>query len=370
MRAALAGWVALALGAAPLCAQTEVGAGLAVILTRTEAVPGGGSLTEPRIVEPFVSLHASGAGGRVAVHAMLIGEYWTMPGGQLSLGAFGEGFVDRRHPHTLAHEIVATVADLVRVPGLDWSLSAGKGFAPYGTDDPMVRPALIYPANHHWSQLLERAVAIAALRSGPARLEAGLLNGDEPEKPTQWPRWRRFGDSWAARLTLAPVPDLELQVSHADVKSPEDRLGAGTRHRKWSASARLERTLPGGGVYALAEWASNSEAEGTFVYHTLLAEAQWTRGRHRPYLRFERTERPEDERLPTRSARGARRWRTRSSARRAGRSSPRAMACVSARGTCRCARSWSPRRHWPTWQRSVGVCSCPGTCTEGTISSP
>jgi len=33
-----------------------------------------------------------------------------------------------------------------------------------------------------------------------------------------------------------------VKVALADVKSPEDRLGAGTRHRRWSASARLERT--------------------------------------------------------------------------------------------------------------------------------
>jgi len=64
-----------------------------------------------------------------------------------------------------------------------------------------------------------------------------------------------------------------VKVALADVKSPEDRLGAGTRHRKWSASARLERALPGGGLYALGE------AEGTLVYRTLLAEVQWTRGR-------------------------------------------------------------------------------------------
>jgi len=297
VRSVPAACLALVLGAAPLCAQAEFGAGFTTVLTRVNGVPGGGALTEARVVEPFAFVHATGGHGRLALHAMLDGEYWTMRGGELSLGAFGEGFVDRRHPHTVVHEVVGTVSDLARLPGLHWSLSAGKGFAPFGTDDPMVRPALIYPANHHWSQLLERAVAVAALRGGRAALEAGLFNGDEPENPTQWPRWRRFGDSWAVRLTLTPSPWLELQGSHADVTSPEDRLGAGTTHQKWSASARLERPWKGGSLYALAEWASNSEVEGTFVYHTLLAETQWLRGRHRPYLRIERTERPEDERL-------------------------------------------------------------------------
>ena len=34
-----------------------------------------------------------------------------------------------------------------------------------------------------------------------------------------------------------------------------------------------------------------------FIYRSMLAEAAWSHGRHRPYLRFERTERPEEERL-------------------------------------------------------------------------
>ena len=28
----------------------------------------------------------------------------TMPAGELALGGWGEGFVDRRHPHTYLHE--------------------------------------------------------------------------------------------------------------------------------------------------------------------------------------------------------------------------------------------------------------------------
>ena len=66
----------------------------------------------------------------------------------------------------------------------------------------MVRPFLRYPVNHHLAQILERALAIAALRAGPVFAEAGLFNGDEPERPGQGPRiGGRFGDSWSGRLT-------------------------------------------------------------------------------------------------------------------------------------------------------------------------
>jgi hypothetical protein len=42
----------------------------------------------------------------------------------------------------------------------------------------MVRPFLRYPVNHHLAQILERAVAIAAVRAGPLLAEAGLFTGD------------------------------------------------------------------------------------------------------------------------------------------------------------------------------------------------
>jgi hypothetical protein len=50
-------------------------------------------------------------------------------------------------------------------------------------------------------------------------------------------------------------------------------------------------------VYGLLEWARTAEADGFFVFHSLLAEGAWTGGRHRLQYRFERTERPEEERV-------------------------------------------------------------------------
>jgi hypothetical protein len=205
--------------------------------------------------------------------------------------------VDRRHPHTYAHELLLTAATALGGPDAAVSLTVGKGFAPFGTDDPMTRPPVRYPVNHHLAQILERAVAIGAVRRGPVTLELGLFNGDEPERPGEWPRiGGRFGDSWSGRLTGTPVAGLELQGSFARVHSPEHRPGAGTDQDKWSLSARWDRTLGGHAVYGLVEWARSSEAGGFFVFRSLLGEGAWTGGRHRLYYRFERTERPEEER--------------------------------------------------------------------------
>ena len=251
------------------------------------------------MVQPVVMLHA-GALGRLRLTGVLNLEGLTIPEGELAPGNWGEGFIDRRHPHTYLHELILTADDLLGARDGDarLSLSAGKGFAPFGTDDPMVRPFLGYPVNHHLAQILERAVAIAAFRAGRLTLEAGLFNGDEPERPGQWPRvGGRFGDSWSGRLTAALLPGATAQVSYAHVHSPEHRPGAGTDQNKWSVAARWQRSVAGHPLYGLLEWARTAEAGGFFRFHSLLAEGAWSAGPHRLQYRFERTERPEEERI-------------------------------------------------------------------------
>jgi hypothetical protein len=301
-------------------AQVTIGAQAIPMLSHADRVPGGGKLTQLRVSQPIVFASAAPLGGRMRLHAMVDFEGATMPNGQLATGVFGEGFNDKRHPHTYAHELIASLVDPVPLPLVQWSLTVGKGFAPFGSDDPMNRPALVFPVNHHWSQILERAVAIAAVRRGAFTLEAGLFNGDEPEQPNQWPNWNRFGDSWSARALVHPSSWLELQGSYAQVKSPEHRPGAGLAHDKASVSARFERALAAGDAYLMAEWAHDSE-EGFFTYSSALVEMQLTRRIHRGYLRFEHTDRPEETRLtvdPFRSVRphfensnlGTSRWKT------------------------------------------------------------
>ncbi|MEX0980296.1 MAG: hypothetical protein WDZ89_04325, partial [Gemmatimonadota bacterium] len=248
-----------------------------------------------RVEQPILSLHAGAMAGAFPArfHGMLNLEGLTMPGGVLTMGAFGEGFVDRRHPHTYLHEAMISLALPERRFGaVDVSVAAGRGMAAFGTDDPMNRPALRYPVNHHWAQIMERAVVTLGARRGPLVVEGSLFNGDEPASPVQWPRLDRFGDSWSARVLLHPVAGVELQASHASVASPEHRPGAGPDAVKWSASGRFQRES----TFALVEWARTSEADGRFAFSSVLAEVARTRGAHRTFYRFERTERPEEER--------------------------------------------------------------------------
>jgi hypothetical protein len=278
--------------------RTHVSVRAIPLVTRADPSAGGLPVTQAVVSQLVVMLRSSFASGRGDIAATLDGEGLTMPNGELSTGGYGEGFVDRRHPHTYIHELMAsgrgTAGPLV------WSLSAGRGFAPFGTDDPMMRPMVKFPINHHLAQILERATAIGAVRAGPVIVEGGTFGGDEPTHPSSLPRWRRFGDSWSARITVIPRQGLELQASHARVASPEEITGTGLDQRKQSISTRAISS--DGHRYLLVEWARTVERDAVrrsdvYGYESALAEGALRLGPFGVALRFERTERPEEDRL-------------------------------------------------------------------------
>ncbi|HEU4829413.1 MAG TPA: hypothetical protein VFT04_09470 [Gemmatimonadales bacterium] len=283
--------------AAPAIGQVSGGVSALAVYDRVDPVPLGGALGEVRVIHPVAMLHAATLGGRLSFAGMANLEGLTLEDGQLAPGVAGEGYADRRHPHTYLHEAVATFEQTspIGAARITWSISAGKGFAPFGSDDPMSRPVIRYPVNHHLAQVLERLVGVAAARSGPAGLEAALFNGDEPDAPDQWPNAGRFGDSWAVRLTLYPTDGIEVQGSLASIASPEHRSGGGLDHSQQSVSARLEREVGRHRLYGLAELARSDD--GAFALHSFLAEGAWGAGRHQVHYRFERTERTEEQRL-------------------------------------------------------------------------
>jgi hypothetical protein len=281
----------------------SAGASAIALVTRVDPAIANRTLTEGYLTQPLVHARVVSAGDLLELRGMLDFEGKTLARGELTPGAFGEGYVDRRHPHTYLHELVATA----RTP--DWrdaaaSVSVGKGFAPFGTDDPMSRPIVRFPVNHHLSQILERFVAIGALRWRPLVVEAGRFNGDEPENPSDAPNSRTRFNSWATRLTLRPgvqpLRGVEFQWSTARVRSPESPTGRGFDHHKRSASGRLERSFGGIEVYALGEWARSDlykSGSRAFTLTSALGEASITKGIIRVAARYEQTVRPEDERL-------------------------------------------------------------------------
>ncbi len=277
-------------------AHIEIGAQAIGVVTRESPAIHGRDLTEGYLTQPMVMAMASFWNDALDVKGALDFEGATIERGELNAGIHGEGYFDRRHPHTYLHELVVTGQRRFGDNGV--SLTLGKGFAPFGTDDPMARPFEKYPINHHLAQILERAVAVAAFRTRRVILEAGLFNGDEPESPGDVPNHKRYWDSWSGRVTLVPFPQGELQTSYALVRSPENATGGGADHHKQSASVRLEDAQHSG--YGLLEWARTTNYVGssrTFAFTSLLAETLAHYGRASGAVRYERTERPDENRL-------------------------------------------------------------------------
>jgi hypothetical protein len=250
--------------------------------------------TEAYLTQPAAMINVESPGSRFTLRTTLNFEALTQEDGELTFGAWGEGFIDRRHPHTLLHEAMVS-ASFARVGGGALSVSAGKGFAPYGTDDPMSRPAAKYPTNHHLSQILERWTVNGAYLRGPWSVEAGVFGGREPSGPYDFSNLESFGDSWSARLarrlggtgTAAPW---ELSASYGSVA--ETHHGEKERTALYNAAVRHLGRHGFGGLYALAE-ASLADGGGSDDFWSLLAETELAVGRHHPYYRVELAARPE-----------------------------------------------------------------------------
>lgn len=253
--------------------------------------------TEVYLTQPALMFNVESPDSRVVLRTTLNFEGLTQEDGELTFGGWGEGFLDKRHPHTLLHELMLSV-NVWDAGGGALSLSAGKGFAPYGTDDPMARPAVKYPTNHHLSQILERWTLNGVYVNGPWSLEAGLFGGAEPTGPYDFSNIESFGDSWSARLARrfggqGPMAPWELSASYGRVSEEHDDVKEVTG--LFNAALRHEQVYGFGALYTLLE-ASKSEPEGDDGFFSFVAEAQLTRGSHQPYYRIEYATRPEYER--------------------------------------------------------------------------
>jgi hypothetical protein len=277
-------------------ATLSAGASGIAFVTYGNGTPQGRSLTEAYLSQPIASADFRAAWFQAL--GMLNLEGLTLSRGELDLGAWGEGYVDRRHPHAYVHELIAG-ARLQPGP-IDASLYMGRGFVPFGSDDPMTRPFVSYPVDHHLAQILERLVLIGAVRVRPIVVEAAVFNGDEPLDPSTLPLARRFGDSWALRGTLFAPAGAELAASYANVKSPEFREGQGLDQRKAHVGLRLAGGSGRFTRYALIEAARTTDVDrgrALYTFDALLGEAAICRDEIGVAARWERSDRPEEERL-------------------------------------------------------------------------
>src|SRR5688500_17317361 len=154
-------------------ARVRGGAHAVIRATHASPILGGASKTEAYLTQPLLAGEVSLFHGTLVGVASISLEPLTLDRGELAAGSYGEGYVDRRHPHTYAHELI--VSGIGSVGSVATSLTVGRGFVPFGSDDPMMRPFVKFPVNHHLAQILERWLATTGVRTGPVMLEAALF---------------------------------------------------------------------------------------------------------------------------------------------------------------------------------------------------
>jgi hypothetical protein len=152
--------------------------------------------------------------------------------------------VDRQHPHDFFMELSAS-----------YSLRLGAdsaAFAYFGLPgEPALGPSAFMhrfsgmrnpeaPLTHHWldSTHITFGVATLGVSKGPVQLEASWFNGREPDS-ARWNIETRKFDSWSTRLSYNPVPEVSMQVSYGDLKSPE-QLEPDTRLKRTTASVTYQ----------------------------------------------------------------------------------------------------------------------------------
>lgn len=249
------------------------------------------------LTQPALMFNLESPGSRVSLRTTLNFEGLTQDDGEITPGAWGEGFIDSRHPHTLLHEAMLSL-NFWDLAGGAFSVSAGKGFAPFGTDDPMARPVVKYPTNHHLSQVLERYTVNASYLRGGWSIEAGVFGGTEPDGPWDFSNIESFPNSWSARVArrfqgTGTLAAWELSASYANVV--EEHHDGDRTTRLVNAAVRHEHAHDFGQMYFLVE-ASRGDPDFDASWWSVLGEGQLGFGAHRPYGRLELATRPEYER--------------------------------------------------------------------------
>lgn len=241
----------------------------------------------------MADLTRTGTAGRLTLRTMVSAEPWTMRGcgypDMLATGEVcdGDSIHDRQHPHDVFMELAAAYERPLRGSARVQVYGGPVGEPALGPPAFLHRASSagnpIAPIAHHWldSSHVSFGVATAAVFGPGWKVDASLFNGREPDdrrRNIETGRW----DAWSVRTTVAPHPDVVLQVSGGHL--PEAEAGLGTLPRqdvsRLTASASHVHRLPDGGTWATTlawgvRWGRVNTGYSTAdqVSHAVLAES-------------------------------------------------------------------------------------------------
>jgi hypothetical protein len=170
--------------------------------------------------------------GTFGLRAMLSPDPFMGPRGYPLLLATGETangrdhLIDRQHPHDLFMELAATYSypitknsSVFLYAGLPGEPALGPPAFMHRTSGMDIPEA---PITHHWldSTHITFGVVTAGIVLDTLKLEASAFKGREPDQHRYDIESPRL-DSYSARVSWNPIPQLSMQVSYGSLHSPE-----------------------------------------------------------------------------------------------------------------------------------------------------
>jgi hypothetical protein len=243
--------------------------------------------------------------GTFGVRAMLAPDPFMGASGYPLLLATGETadgrtpLVDRQHPHDLFMELAATYS---------YNLSSNSSvflYAGLPGEPALGPPAFMHrtsgldipeaPISHHWldSTHITFGVVTAGVVLDKWKIEASAFRGREPDQ-------HRFDleppklDSFAARVTWNPLPELSMQVSAGRLRSPE-QLKPGVDEDRITASATYTQPFGDGNLWtSTVAWGRKMQRPGDTLDGFSIESALLFQ---KTYTLFARAERVEENEL-------------------------------------------------------------------------
>jgi len=225
-----------------------------------------------------------GDGNTLALRAMVSPDPFMGKSGYPLLLAAGETadgattLVDRQHPHDLFMELAASISHRFDDEQSMFLYAGLPGEPAFGPPAFMHRMSAMdspeAPITHHWfdSTHITFGVLTAGFVSGDWKVEVSGFRGREPDED-------RFDieepslDSVSARLSWNPTPNWALQVSWADIDSPE-QLEPDVDESRISASAIYTVTFGEDSWWSTtAGWAMKDPSDGRSLHAFMLESA-------------------------------------------------------------------------------------------------
>jgi hypothetical protein len=198
---------------------------------------------------------------------------------------------DRQHPHDLFDELSFSISQKLTNDLSSYIYFGYPGEPAIGPPAFMHRPSAMddpdAPIGHHWqdSTHVTFGVATAGVQWRNLKVEGSIFTGREPDEQRYDFDRPRF-DSYSARISWNPTPDLAIQVSHAYIESPEGIEPDVNRHRTTASLIYNKRLGPDSNWATSLVWGQNNDThEGKT--ESVLLESDYQRERDTVYARWE-----------------------------------------------------------------------------------